>query len=114
MDAWGWFLAIMLVILILLVAAMVLFKPKKKTPTDYHGLFMIGALWVIIGIPFRNYWLAGIGAIFIVVALANKHKWKKNKQSWQKLNRSEKITRLVLYILMAIVILAGLVGYFKQ
>lgn len=65
-------------------------RRKKKCATDYRGFFIIGIIWVLFGISFyiRDGSLAflGMGIVFLIVGLANKDKWKKQKplSSWRR------------------------------
>jgi len=66
-------------------------QKKEKRPVDYRSLFIMGTIWLpvgiffllmhflfdrpfVIGMPFLT-----MGLIYLVIALANKDKWKESK-----------------------------------
>ncbi len=84
-----------LAIIILLLAAAIFVtikysKNKSKKGPDYYAFFLIGIIWLAIGIPFNNVPLWALGLVFFIVGLANKKKWKSNKVKWKDLDKKEK------------------------
>lgn len=53
----------------------------KKMPTDYYGLFLGGIIWILFGIAMEStIFLAG-GVILLLIGLAHKDEWKKNRMA---------------------------------
>lgn len=88
----GVILAILIVVGILLI--LVAWKNKKEEKseeTNYRALFVMGIIWFPTGIVFMfmsflldisfviGMPLFGMGLIYLIVALANRDKWKKNE-----------------------------------
>jgi MFS family permease len=107
-----WILISIAIILIILGIISFLLTRKKKRPTDYYTLFIIGIIWVIIGIPLINYPLIAIGFVLIVIGLLNKKKWEKNKFKYSKLKKREKILYLIVMSLIALILIVGIVTFF--
>lgn len=100
-----------LIAIILLGFLMVFLIKKEKRPTDYYNLFLVGMIWVVIGIPMKNYAIGIIGLVFLIVGLINKDKWKTNHKTWNDLTaRERRITWFVTAILAVLVIL-GLITF---
>jgi len=104
---------IMSIIVLLLVGVLILFWAKKtKTPPDYYAFFIMGIIWLIFGIPTKNYSLWSLGLIFTIVGLANKSKWEANRRRWKDLTDPQKKIKIVIIIALGVLILAGLVVLF--
>jgi hypothetical protein len=113
MLARGWIMiAIAIAILVLgilfIISSLV---SKKKRKADYYNLFIMGIIWIAIGIPLRNNLLVALGIVFGIVGLVHKKEWKKNRKEykWAGLNKYEKILAVVFVIFLIIALLAGIV-----
>ena len=104
-------MVVIALLIIFLAIAFVIRRKKGKIPTDYYNLFVIGIIWLIIGVPMKNYVLSGLGLIFTVVGLTHKKKWQKNRRTWEDLSKSEKNFKLTLIIILSIMLIAGLIMY---
>lgn len=115
MGATPWVLISILILLILFgVCAFLMYKQRKmKRPTDYRAFFYIGIVWLIAGLPFKNYTLSFMGLVFAIVGLLNKDKWKKNAVNFKKMNKSEKRLRVALILLLAVLLVFGIIVYIK-
>lgn len=100
MDNKIW-LILSLVILLLIVALAVFFLGNKKKSVDYYALFISGIAWIFAGVPLKNYGLSVLGIVFLVIGLKHKDQWRTNRHSWDKMNKKEKIVKLV--VLLALV-----------
>jgi hypothetical protein len=97
------------VILALIVAlAVVYWKVGKKRPIDYYNFFIIGLVWLPLGLVFNNPALWIMGLVFFAVGLVNKDKWKKNRQRWKDLTKAEKRLRIIIMIILGLLVLVGL------
>jgi hypothetical protein len=56
---------------------------KQTCTPDYRGFFIIGLIWVPIGVVFYitsgNIAFLGMGMVFLLLGLANKAKWKESQ-----------------------------------
>lgn len=101
------------IIIILLIAYLVLLKKGKiqqKEP-DYYTFFIMGIVWLVIGIPTENSVLWIIGLVFTLTGLANKNKWKKQPKL-RELPPAQKNLRIALFVVLVLMFLAGLVAYY--
>ena len=100
-----------LVLLLLLAVAFLVFKKKKKAEPDYYTFFIMGIIWLGAGIPLGNYALSAMGAVFMVVGLLNRDKWKKQKK-WSELTEEERRLKIILIGALFLLVLAGVAAYF--
>lgn len=98
-----------LISLILLLIGFVIFSywlyKKKKRPIDYYNLFLIGIVWIPIGIASKNITLWAMGLVLMIVGLVNKKKWKANRLRWKDLNKNEKRWRLIIMGILLVLVL---------
>ncbi len=108
------FWAIFGVLVLALIIAIFIFQmtKKKKMPPDYYAFFVMGLVWLIVGFPLKNQGLILLGLIFVIIGLVNKSKWKKNKQTWDKLNKKEKLFRTVIVLVLFVLVLLGAIFLF--
>lgn len=106
-----WAMLSVLLIIILICVIFFILKRRKKTPLDYYALFVMGMIWLVFGIPFKNYVLSAMGLIFSVAGLINRGKWKTNRQTWGKLNKVERKLRLIIVIVICLFVLLGIIFF---
>jgi hypothetical protein len=99
-----------LAILILLGIVAIVVSRKKKRPTDYYSLFVIGLVWFAIGLPLRNFVLGALGFIFMITGLVNRKKWGKNRKTWRVLTKSERKIRIIIITVLIVLIVLGLIA----
>ena len=69
-----------LVIALLLVVVLVMYRRKEEMPEpDYRVFFILGIVWLPLGIALKNPGFWGMAAVFLIVGLANRDKWKDRK-----------------------------------
>ncbi len=109
MDTMIWILvSVAAVIVILGILAIFFIKAKEgKHKVDYYSLFLMGVIWIAVGIPLEIAVLWILGIVFFMVGLANKDKWKKNKMDWKKITKKQ---RKILYITIAMLFLLLVAG----
>ena len=100
-----------ILILLLIAAAVVFFSRKKKHEVDYYALFILGVIWLPLGIPLDNYALTAIGVVFIAIALVNKGKWKTNRKSMAKMGHKERLVITLATGLLVLAVLATLIYF---
>ena len=98
------------VILLLLVATIILRK-NSKTPTNYKSFFIIGIIWIPLGIATQNHAFFVLGALFILYGLLNKSKWK-DYPKWKELPPKLRKLKIITMIVLSVILLAGIVFYF--
>lgn len=111
MSSIPWIMISILIVLVLLGVIAILATRKKKTKPDYYTFFIMGIIWLAIGIPLDNWGLTAMGFIFAIVGLVHKDKWKENRQTWDKLDSTEKKIKIVIIAILGLLVLAGLVVY---
>ena len=107
------------VFILILIAAIALilgiwiliYYRKKKYEPDYYTFFIIGLVWLPLGIATGNstFWI--LGAVFFIIGLANQRKWKK-KKAWNKLTKKEKRLILLSILIGLLLLILGMVFYF--
>jgi len=107
--AMPWILIAIAVLIIILAVAAILIRKKTKTPPDYYNLFLIGLIWVVIGIPLKNNVLWMLGFVFMLAGLVHKKDWKKNRRRWKDLDKNERIISITIMVLLGILVLAGFI-----
>ncbi|MBW2977321.1 hypothetical protein KY331_00600 [Candidatus Woesearchaeota archaeon] len=104
-----WILISIAVLLLLFAVVAILIRKKHKTPPDYYNLFIIGMMWVVIGIPLKNHVLWSMGFVFMIAGLVNKKDWKKNKRRWKDMDKDERLISIIVTILLGVLVLLGFV-----
>ncbi|MHA1989094.1 MAG: hypothetical protein ACW98D_20930 [Promethearchaeota archaeon] len=98
--------------MILGVLAIVFIKAKEgKHKVDYYSLFLIGLIWIAVGLPLNNSVLWIIGLVFLIIGLANKDKWKKNKAEWKKMNKRQKNMLYIATVMLFLLLVAGIIVF---
>jgi cytochrome c biogenesis factor len=114
MSGKSWFLlsALILLVLIVLAVVAVLYQRKSKKPPDYRTLFIMGIIWLAIGIPIKNYAMSALGIILTVLGLSHRKEWKEASTNWGGLSKEEKRIKIILIAVLGILVVMGLVLYF--
>ena len=112
-DLMMWIIfGIILALLISFIVFTILQRKYKKRPIDYYSFFIMGVIWLVIGLPFRNWTLVVLGAVFTVVGFVNKKKWKQNRVTWNDLTKQEKKLRIWIFSILGVLLLIGLIVYY--
>ncbi len=99
-----------LIVVIGIIAVVIAAKKKEKHEPDYYTFFILGICWLPLGVALDNYAFTVMGAVFMIIGLANKNKWKKG--IWSDLSPGEKKFKTTLMIILGILVLLGLAAYF--
>ncbi|MCK5624753.1 hypothetical protein KAI04_02845 [Candidatus Pacearchaeota archaeon] len=110
---------IILVLILILVAIVVLgilaiffIKAKEgKHKVDYYSLFIMGIIWLVVGILLENSALWILGTLFFAFGLANKDKWKKNKMNWKKITKKQKKIIYIIMVMLFLLVVAGIIVF---
>ena len=112
METIPWILiGIAVLIALLAVIAIILLKGKKTKP-DYYAFFIIGITWLPLGIALGNQPMFILGLVFLGVGLANKSKWKENRQKWENLSKNEKTIRMIILGAGVLLLVLGVLAMF--
>jgi len=82
----------------------------KQAETDYRVFFILGISFLPIGIATDNPGLWGMGAIFLILGLANRNKWKAEPK-WSELGPGKRKTVFFIILGLAVLVLAGSIFY---
>jgi len=107
-----WILIAVLVVLAILAILVLFYRKKYKARTDYYSLFMIGIVWIAIGVPLKNFFLWGLGLVFMIAGLAHKNEWKKGHKTWKQLSKKEQKMKMTIMIILGVVLLVGVLLFF--
>ena len=87
-----------------IVLAVVYFKRKVKP--NYHAVFTLGIVFLILGMGNDDTFMWIAGAVMLIVGIANKDKWKVKK--WKDMRKNERIMKGVIIALLLLLLLAGI------
>jgi predicted transporter len=102
----------MIILLILILLGVVWYRLNKNRPPDYYAFFIIGVIWLPLGLLMGNNVLAGLGLVFLIAGLVNKKKWKENRVSWSQLSEKEKKLKTVAIIILGFLVIIGLTVWY--
>lgn len=75
------------IVLLLLVLGIVYYvKREKNWEPDYRLIFILGLVWIPIGMSTENTALWMMGTVFMLLGLVNHEKWKARTQ-WSELSQ---------------------------
>lgn len=108
-----WILSAVIGLLVLLaITAIIIIRRKREFyKPDYYSMFIMGAIWLPIGVVFiiikNPVWsfFFILGFIYFAVGLANKDKWKENRR------KRDKKLMWIISIILGILVALGLVAY---
>lgn len=113
---WG----ILALVILFAVIAIIFAKKGKKREADYYALFIMGVTWLPLGLFM---WLVGnsgignvfsiIGAVYLIIGLKHRKKWKKSRQVSGKLTGKEKRHRVVIVVVLTLLFLIGVVSFYS-
>ena len=108
-----WLIISIAVLLVLgVVLAVLAYKSKgKKHEPDYYTFFVMGIICLPLGIALDNYGIFGLGAVFMIVGLAHKDKWKRNHTKWKDMSPEEKNVKLAIMAILGVLVLLTLLLY---
>ena len=106
MDLMIWILiSVAVAIVILGVLAIFFIRAKEgKHEVDYYSLFIIGLIWIAVGVPLNNSALWIIGIVFFILGVTNKDKWK-------KMNKRQKNILYIAVAMLFLLLVAGIIVF---
>jgi len=83
-------------------------------PTDYYAWFLIGIVWMSVGIvnvifmgPGQSFFfIMGLG--FAIAGLVHKKDWKANSRAWHKMDKKRRLLIIISMIVLAAIIAAAI------
>ena len=98
-------------VLAILFALIFIYRNKgQRIEPDYRVFFILGITWLPLGIATDNPGFLGLGAVFMVIGLANRSKWKEGPK-WSELSPERRRTKFLL-ILGVTILLAVVIAYY--
>ncbi len=108
MESW---IIISLIALLLIVGLAVFVLKKDKTyEPDYRVFFILGVTWLPLGIATDNPALTGMGAVFMVLGLANRDKWKEQPK-WSEMDPEKRKFKMLVIVGLTVLFLLGVVAF---
>ena len=105
------YLMIGIAVLIILLAVFAIVKNKgKTTEPDYRVFFILGITWLPLGIATDNPAFLGMGAVFMIVGLANRDKWK-DAPKWSDLSPERRRIKMIVVVGLTVLLLVGIAAY---
>lgn len=105
-----WIAIAMIALLLVVLAAVFLLKKDKEYKPDYRVFFILGITWLPLGIATDNTAFLGLGAVFMVLGLANRDKWKE-QQKFSDMPAEQRRLKIALIAGLSILLLVGLGVY---
>ena len=109
---WILIAVIVLLILFLIIAVVAAKSKKKKQGPNYYAYFIIGLIWLPIGIIMlvtdNSPVFFILGLVFLAIGLVNKDKWDKKRGIYlieDKFWRTVVIGLLLLFVVLGVVVL---------
>jgi len=100
-----------LAVLVAMIAIYMRSKNRgKQAEMDYRVFFILGISFLPIGIATDNPGMWGVGAILLILGLANRDKWK-GESEWSELGPEKRKTIFLITLGLAVLVLAGLIFY---
>lgn len=106
---------ISIIIFLIIVGLLAIFlgsKKLRKRGPDYYTFFIMGIIWMPVGIAVGNMGLWSLGLIFTILGLIHRKKWNNRKEAYDKMTKSEKSFQKILIAILTLIFLAGFVVYF--
>ena len=105
-------LLIGIAILGLIFAAVAFYRQKDLPKRDpgYRAFFILGVSFLPIGIATDNPGFWGMGAVFLILGLASRDKWK-DKPKWSELEPERRRIKFILIGLLTLAFLTLLMFY---
>jgi len=101
--------AIGVIVLAILILTIIISR-KHQIKVNYRSYFIIGIVWLPVGLAVKNYALAVMGAAFLAAGLFNIRKWRKEPK-WSELPPQVRRLKLIIIIFLSVLLLAG-IGFF--
>jgi len=105
-------ISIAIVLIALAVLAFFVLR-KSGCGVDYYSMFIIGLVWLPVGLILKIPALWILGGILFIVGLVNKKAWRK-RCMWVNMRTGDKWARIIILLALIIILAAGLYILFSQ
>ena len=99
-------------IVLLGILTVLMLRRKKRMPTDYYSIFILGICLIPVGIPTGNYAISLLGLIYAIIGLKNRGKWKKNRFNWKKMKKDDRRIYVIMMGVLLFMLIAGVALFF--
>jgi len=112
MNIWPIFSILIVIALVVVLLLAIAYNRNKdqEAATDYRAFFILGISMLPVGIATDNPGLWGMGAIFMVLGLANRAKWSEESK-WSELSPERRGFKLIIIGGLAVVLLVSVLVY---
>ncbi len=97
----------LIIIALIILAVIAVFFNKSENQEDnkpnYRTLFILGVVWLPIGISTSNHAFTALGVIFMIIGMANKKKWRQ-EMKWKDLTIQQKKIKTGLMIVISLIL----------
>ncbi len=87
---------------------------EGKHKVDYYSLFLMGLIWMAVGIPLGITALWALGIVFFIAGAANKDKWKKNRMDWKKITKKQRDILYIAIAMLFLLLVAGIIVFWLK
>jgi len=98
-------------IVLLLAAIFIARKSSDKYHKNYKTFFILGIVWLPIGISTDNPGLWILGIIFLSIGLLNRSKWQ-DQPKWSELPPDQRKIKLILIAILLVILILGVAAFF--
>jgi len=97
-------------LILLIVFIYLLTRGKISNTADYRGMFVLGIVFVPVGIAMNIPAFWALGTIYVILGLANRKKWGE-RTKFSELPPEERKIKIATTIILALLVLFGLIVY---
>lgn len=105
-----WIILAMIILLLVVFGAVFVLKKENKYEPDYRVFFILGITWLPLGIATNNSAFWGVGAVFMVVGLANRDKWKE-RSKWSEMDPAKRKFKIIVIIGLTVLLVGLLLSF---
>jgi multisubunit Na+/H+ antiporter MnhB subunit len=100
---------LVVVVGLIIIAATIALKRKEQRSVDYYSLFIIGVIWLVVGLALFNHALWIIGLVIAVFGLYHRNDWQRNRRkSWHKITDMEMLIITAGLMVIIAILVVGL------
>lgn len=102
-----WIVLAMIVALVVVGVAIFTLRKEMEQKPDYRVFFILGVTWLPLGIATDNTAFLALGAVFMVIGLANRDKWKEQPKL-SEMPEEQRRVKIALIVGLAVLLLVAL------
>lgn len=96
MNILQWIMILIIIVVIFIgILAKINAKKGKDIHPDYFILFIIGIIWIPVGLSMGSsiFWIVGL--VFMAISIVNREKWKQRVNNWKNLQPGERTIHIL-------------------